>query len=64
MTQMVVVGLDQDQEPILVEIGLDVYKCREYNHFAKDCLTSKLERKMEQIQKMYNMDEEQTSLKH
>ena len=39
------------------------YKCREYNHFAKDCLTSKLEIETEQIQQMYNVDEEQTSLK-
>ena len=39
------------------------YKCREYDHFAKDCPTSKLEKETEQVQQMYNMDEEQTSLK-
>ena len=39
------------------------YKCREYDHFVKDFLTSKIERKTKQIQQMYNMDEEQTSLK-
>ena len=33
------------------------------NHFAKDCLTSKLEKETEKIQQMYNMDEEQRSLK-
>ena len=33
------------------------YKCREYNHFAKDCATSKVEKESEQIQQMYNMDE-------
>ena len=38
------------------------YKCREYDHFAKDCLTSKIEKETEQAQQMYNMDEEQTSL--
>ena len=39
------------------------YKCREYYHFAKDCPTSKEEREIEQIQQMFNLDEEQTSLK-
>ena len=39
------------------------YKCGEYDHFAKDCLTLKLEKEAEQIQQMYNMDEEKTSLK-
>ena len=39
------------------------YKCREYDHFVKDCPTSKEEREIEQIQQMYNLDEEQTSLK-
>ena len=39
------------------------YKGKEYNHFAKDSLTSKIEKETEQVQKMYNMDEEQSSLK-
>ena len=39
------------------------YKCRECDHFAKDCPTSKEEREIEQIQQMFNLDEEQTSLK-
>ena len=39
------------------------YKCREYDHFAKDCLTSKEEKESEQIQHMYTMNEEQTTLK-
>ena len=38
------------------------YKCREYDHFAKDCPTSKEEREIQQIQQMFNLDEEQTSL--
>ena len=38
--------------------GIRCYKCREYNHFAKDCPTSKEER--EQIQQMINLDERQT----
>ena len=39
------------------------YKCREYDHFAKDCQTSNEERETEQIQKIFNLDGEQTSLK-
>ena len=37
---------------------------RRYDHFAKDCPTSKEEREIEQIQQMFNLDEGQTSLKH
>ena len=39
------------------------YKCREYDHFAKDCPTSREERELEQLQQMLNLDDEQTSLK-
>ena len=39
------------------------HKCRECDHFAKDCLTSKVEKESEQIQQMHNMDKEQTTLK-
>ena len=41
------------------------YKCKddEYDHFRKDCPTSKSEKEAEHIQQMFNMDEEQTSLK-
>ena len=39
------------------------YKCREYDHFAKNCPTLQTEKGSEQIQQMYNMDEEQTALK-
>ena len=35
------------------------YKCREYDHFDKYCPASKVEKESEQIQQMYNMDEEQ-----
>ena len=37
------------------------FKCREYDHFGKDCPTSKEEREIEQIQQMFNLDEGQTS---
>ena len=38
------------------------FKCREYDHFAKDCLNSQTEKEPEQIQQMYNLDEDQTAL--
>ena len=39
------------------------FKCREYDPFTKDCLNSQTEKEPEQIQQMYNLDEDQTSLK-
>ena len=38
------------------------FECREYDHFARECLTRKASRETEQIQQMYNMDEDQTIL--
>ena len=38
-------------------------KCRKYDHFAEDCLNLQREKEPEQIQQMYNLDEEQTALK-
>ena len=38
------------------------YKYREYDHFVKDCLTSREEKEIEQLQQMLNLEEEQTSL--
>ena len=38
------------------------YKCREYNHFARDCPTSREERELEQLQQILYLDGEQTSL--
>ena len=40
-----------------------MFKCREYGPFTKDCPKSQIEREPEQIQQMYNLDEEQTVLK-
>ena len=34
------------------------YKCREYDHFARDCLNSREERDLEQLQQMLNMEEQ------
>ena len=35
------------------------YNCREYDHFARDCLTSREERALEQLQQMLNLEEEE-----
>ena len=34
------------------------YKCREYDHFTKDCPTSREEKEIEQVQQMLNLDEQ------
>ena len=39
------------------------YKCKEYDHFAKDCPTSREERELEQLLDILNLDDEQTSVK-
>ena len=31
------------------------YKCREYNHFMRDCPTSREEKEIEQLQQMLNL---------
>ena len=38
------------------------FECQEYNHFTRDCPTMQVERKVEQIQQMFNMDKDQTLL--
>ena len=37
-------------------------ECQEYDHFAPDCPTAQVDREVEQIQQMFNMDEDQTLL--
>ena len=39
------------------------YKCREYDHFTKDCPTSREERELEQFHQMLHLKDEQTSSK-
>ena len=34
------------------------YKCREYDHFARDCPNSREERDLEQLQEMLNMEKQ------
>ena len=38
------------------------YNCREYDHFAMDCPTSREERDIDRLQQMLNLEEEQTHL--
>ena len=35
------------------------YKCREYNHFARDCPASREDKQIEQLQQMLNLGSEQ-----
>ena len=39
------------------------YACREYDHFARDCPTSREERNLEQLQHMLNMEEQDHRVK-
>ena len=39
------------------------YKYKEYDHFTRDCPTSREKREIEQLQQMLNLEDEQTSLK-
>ena len=36
--------------------------CREYDHFARDCPTSREKREIEQLHQMLSLEENQTSL--
>ena len=38
------------------------FDCREYNHFARKCLTRSEKRETEQIQQMFSLDDDQTLL--
>ena len=50
------------QNPEIAQIGdtIHCYKCREYDHFARDCPTSREEKEIEQLQQMLNLGDEQT----
>ena len=39
------------------------FKCREYDHFTKDCINSDIEKESEQIQQISNLDKDRTALK-
>ena len=63
MTEVVAIDLDQVQELVLIEIGLDVISAKSMIILHKTAQLKKLEKETKQIQWMFNMDEEQTSLK-
>ena len=55
MIEVAAVGLDQVQELALTETELRCFKCREYDHFAKDCQNFQTKKEPEQIQPIYNL---------
>ena len=59
---LVIVGQDQVQGQLQNRDRIRCFKRREYNCFARDCLTRKASKEIEQIQQMLNMDENQTIL--
>ena len=38
------------------------FECRECYHFVRECLTRQEKREIEQVQQIFNLDNEQTSL--
>ena len=52
--------IDLDQVPELVQNRdrIRCYACREYDHFVRDCPSSREERDLEQLQHMLNMEEQ------
>ena len=59
--EAVAVDLDQVQEPVQID-RIRCLKCRDYDHFTNDCPNSDTEEESKQIQKMYNLDKNQTVL--
>ena len=45
-----IIGPGQDQEQVQIEDSIRCYKCRECDHFVKDCPTSREEKEIEQLQ--------------
>ena len=54
----VTVDQGQDLELVQIEIGQRCYNCREYDHFVRDCPSSREERDLEQLQQMLNVEEQ------
>ena len=60
---LVVIEAMSGSRPSMNRDRIRCYKCREYDYFAKDIPTSRVERELEQPQQMLNLDDEQTALK-
>ena len=57
--------LKSGSRPSTITFRIRCYKCREYDHFINDCpKMTREERETEQIQQMFNLDKEQTTLKN
>ena len=63
MIKAVVAGQDQVQEPVLIEIELDVSNVGNMIILLKTVQTQKTEREPEQIEQMYNLDKDKTVFK-
>ena len=52
--------VDQNQGLELIQIGTGIrcYKCREYDHFMRECPNFREERNLEQLQQLLNMEEQ------
>ena len=62
MIEAIEVGLDQHLDLVQID-RIGCFKCREYNHFAKECPNLQTEKEPEKVQQVYTFDEEQTTLK-
>ena len=61
----VIIGLGQVLEQAQIGIEFNAFVCRVYDHFAQECpvrLAGHTSRETEQIQQMFNMNEDQTLL--
>ena len=57
----VIVDQDQGLELVTNRDRIRCYNCREYDHFARHCPTSREERDLEQLQQMLNLEAEETN---
>ena len=58
----VMVDLGQYQEQVQIEIRLDALRVESMITLARECPTRQENREIEQIQQMFNLDDEQTTI--
>ena len=63
MIEAVVVDQDQVQEPVLIETGLDVFNVGSIIILLKTVQSQIQKTKTEQLQQMFNLDKDKTTLK-